>query len=98
MYAQDVGPDGTPAGGAVPMPDTTTTRVLAPGRTPVAARPGGGLYVAYPTGSQSRSPIRLWSVGAAKAPDARDGVRRRRRDRHGGRRAGACGWRGPTTR
>jgi hypothetical protein len=68
VWVQDVAADGTPAGGAVPMPGTTTTRVLAPGRTPVAARPGGGIFVAYPTGSRQRSLIRLWSIGARKAP------------------------------
>ena len=46
------------------MPNTGDMKVGMLGRTPLAARRGGGLYVAYPTPNQ----IRVWRVGAGNAP------------------------------
>jgi hypothetical protein len=64
VLAQDVNPDGSPIGTARTMPGTGGMRVGMLGRTPLAVRRGGGLYVAYPTPNQ----IRVWRVGAGNAP------------------------------
>ena len=50
------------------MPGTSDMQVGMLGRTPLAARSGGGIYVAYPTGYPSVGRIRLWRVGAGNAP------------------------------
>jgi hypothetical protein len=68
VLAQDVGADGSPVGSAVTMPGTSNMQVGMLGRTPLAARGGGGLYVAYPTGYPSSNRIRLWRIGATRAP------------------------------
>ena len=69
VLAQDVGADGSPVGGPVTMPGTSAMNVGMLGRTPLAARSGGGLYVAYPTPGS----VRVWRVGAGAAP-ALDGI------------------------
>jgi len=66
VYAQDFGPDGAVLGGAAPMPDSTSLRTGMAARTPVAIRPGGRAFVAYPTGTSSARVISLWSVGSAR--------------------------------
>jgi hypothetical protein len=66
VYAQDIGPDGAPIGAPAPMPDSTSLRAGMAARTPVAVRPGGRAYVAYPTGSNANRAISLWSVGSAR--------------------------------
>ena len=65
---QTVNPDGSPAGAALRMPSTSDMQVGMLGRTPLAAREGGGFYVAYPTGYPASSRIRVWRVGASRAP------------------------------
>jgi hypothetical protein len=65
VYARDVAADGSPVGGAVRMPGTSDMQIGQTGRTPIAARTGGGMYVAYPTGYPSLTRIRVWRVGAA---------------------------------
>jgi hypothetical protein len=65
VYAQDVAADGSPIGGAVNMPGTSNMEIGQTGRTPVAARAGGGLFVAYATGYPSLNRIRVWRVGNA---------------------------------
>jgi hypothetical protein len=67
VYAQEIAPDGTPAGAAMRMPGTQDTRSAMPGRTPVAARVGGKVFVVYATGSGSTRRIMLWSVGSSSA-------------------------------
>lgn len=65
VIAQAVAANGSPIGGATTMPGTSNMNVGMIGRTPIAARVGGGFYVAYPTGYPSLNRIRLWKVGAA---------------------------------
>jgi hypothetical protein len=67
VYAQQVGTDGAPIGSAVNMPGTSAMEVGQTGRTPIAARAGGGLFVAYPSGSPSLSRVEVWRVGAPKS-------------------------------
>ena len=64
VHAQDVAADGSPVGSAVTMPGTSGMAIGMIGRTPIVARPGGGFYVAYPTGYPSLNAIRVWRVGA----------------------------------
>jgi hypothetical protein len=64
LFAQDVNPDGTPAGAVTNMPGTANMSVGMEGRTPIVARSGGGVYVAYATGYPAINQIRLWAVGA----------------------------------
>jgi hypothetical protein len=68
VFAQDVNADGSPVGGARTMPGTSDMQVGMLGRTPLAARSGGGLYVAYATGYPRSDRIRLWRIGAGNAP------------------------------
>jgi len=68
VLAQDVAADGSPIGSAVTMPGTSTMEIGMLGRTPVAARAGGGFYAAYPTGYPTMNRVRLWRVGAGSAP------------------------------
>jgi hypothetical protein len=67
VYAQDVASDGSPIGSAINMPGTSDMQFGQTGRTPIAARPGGGLFVAYATGYPSLNRIRVWRVGAQKS-------------------------------
>ena len=50
------------------MPGTGDMPVGMLGRTPLAARAGGGLYVAYPTGYPASNRVRVWRIGARGAP------------------------------
>ena len=68
VLAQDVAADGSPVGSAVTMPGTGDMRVGMIGLTPIVARAGGGIYVAYPTGYPAMNRVRLWRVGAGSAP------------------------------
>ena len=68
VLAQDVGADGSPVGSAQTMPNTSDMQVGMLGRTPLAARRGGGFYVAYPTGYPASNRVRLWRIGASNAP------------------------------
>ena len=68
VLAQDVAADGSPVGSAVTMPNTSDMQVGMLSRTPLAARRGGGLYVAYPTGYPRSNRIRVWRIGAGSAP------------------------------
>ena len=68
VLAQDVAADGSPVGSAVTMPGTSTMQVGMLGLTPLAARAGGGFYVAYPTGYPAMNRVRLWRVGSGRAP------------------------------
>jgi hypothetical protein len=65
-HAQGVNPDGSPIGSAQQMPGTANMNVGMLSRTPLVARPGGGFYVAYPTGYPTQNSIRVWKVGTAK--------------------------------
>ena len=68
VIARDVNPDGSPGPGPLTMPGTSDMQIGMLGRTPLAARSGGGIYVGYPTGYPSAGRIRLWRVGASNAP------------------------------
>jgi hypothetical protein len=68
VFAQSVAPDGSPIGAPASMPGTGNMSVGTVARTAIAARPGGGFYVAYPTGYPSLNRVRVWRVGAANAP------------------------------
>ena len=68
VIAQDVNADGSPGAGPLTMPGTSNMQIGMLGRTPLAARSGGGLYVAYATGYPTAGRIRLWRVGAGNAP------------------------------
>jgi hypothetical protein len=67
VQVQDVAADGSPVGAAATMPGTGDMQVGMLGRTPLVARPGGGLYVAYPTGHPTASQVRLWRLGSSSA-------------------------------
>ena len=67
VLAQDVAADGSPIGSAVTMPNTSDMQVGMLSRTPLVARRGGGVYVAYPTGYPSPNRIRLWRIGSSRA-------------------------------
>jgi hypothetical protein len=64
VFARDVNADGSPGPGPRRMPGTSAMNVGMLGRTPLAARDGGGFYVAYPTPGG----VRVWRVGAGRAP------------------------------
>jgi hypothetical protein len=64
VLAQEVNADGSPGPGPLTMPGTAAMDVGMLGRTPLAARAGGGFYVAYPTPGS----VRPWRVGAGSAP------------------------------
>jgi hypothetical protein len=68
VIAQDVNADGSPGAGPRTMPGTSDMQVGMLGRTPLAARSGGGLYIAYATGCPTSDRIRLWRIGAGNAP------------------------------
>lgn len=63
VLARDVDADGSPGRGPLTMPGTGAMNVGMLGRTPLAARTGGGFYVAYPTPGG----VRVWRVGAGSA-------------------------------
>jgi hypothetical protein len=63
VLAQDVNADGSPGPGPLTMPGTGAMNIGMLGRTPLAARAGGGFYVAYPTPGG----VRIWRVGAGSA-------------------------------
>lgn len=63
VLAQDVKADGSPGAGPLTMPGTGAMNIGMLGRTPLAARRGGGFYVAYPTPGS----VRVWHVGAGRA-------------------------------
>jgi hypothetical protein len=67
VYARFVAADGSPVGGAINMPGTSDMAVGSSARTPIAARPGGGVYVAYGTGYPSLDRVRVWRVGASRS-------------------------------
>jgi len=67
VYAQEISPGGVPVGTPLPMPGTSGTRMPMEGRTPVAARAGGKVFVAYAAGSGSSRRILLWQVGSSSA-------------------------------
>jgi hypothetical protein len=69
VFAQSLDPaTGAPGGSPVQMPGSTTlfngnqesSQQLQ--RTPIAARAGGGVYVAYPGGYPTTKQVRLWRV------------------------------------
>ena len=68
VWAQPLHADGTPAAPPQLMPG-----ILGSGfsqqlqRTPIAARPGGGVYVAYPGGYPASTRVVLWRVGDSSA-------------------------------
>lgn len=64
VHAQDVAADGSPVGSAISMPGTGNMQIGQVNRTPVVARNGGGIYVAYGTGYPSLNRVRVWRVGS----------------------------------
>ena len=67
VLAQQVGAGGEPVGAPQAMPGTGDMYIGMQGRTPLVARPGGGVYVAYPA-PQAQNQVRVWRVGAGNAP------------------------------
>lgn len=67
VLAQQVGAGGEPIGSPLTMPGTSAMNIGMQGRTPFAARAGGGVYTAYPT-PQAQNQVRVWRVGASNAP------------------------------
>src|SRR3954447_13417799 len=74
VYAQSLDPaTGTPTGAPAQMPGSTTlfngsqetSQQLQ--RIPVAARAGGGVYVAYPGGYPTTTQVRLWRIADSKS-------------------------------
>jgi hypothetical protein len=67
VYVQNIAANGTPMSPAGRMPGTEHASAAMPGRTPVAARVGGKVFVVYAVGSRSSKRILLWSVGSRSA-------------------------------
>lgn len=69
VWAQPLTAAGGPAAPPVRMPGVVKGADFAPElqRTPLAARAGGGVYVAYPAGYPSTTRVRLWKAGAPKS-------------------------------
>jgi hypothetical protein len=67
VQAQEVGALGAPSGVPRTMPATGEMTIGMLGRTPLVARPGGGVYVGYPA-PQAQNQVRVWRVGAGNAP------------------------------
>jgi hypothetical protein len=74
VFAQSLDPStGAPTGGPVQMPGSTTPYDGHPEssqqlqRTPIVARVGGGVYVAYPGGYPTTRQVRLWRIADAKS-------------------------------
>jgi hypothetical protein len=74
VFAQALNPaTGQPSGAAVQMPGSTTIFNGAPNsnqqltRTPIAARVGGGVYVAYGGGYPTRDKVLLWRIADTKS-------------------------------
>jgi len=67
VLAQQVGGGGEPVGAPLTMPGTGGMNIGMIGRTPLAARAGGGVYTAYPT-PLAQNRVRVWRVGAGNAP------------------------------
>src|SRR5688500_245824 len=67
VLAQQAGAGGEPVGAPQAMPGTGDMYSGMQGGTPLVARPGGGVYVAYPA-PQAQNQVRVWRVGAANAP------------------------------
>jgi hypothetical protein len=74
VFAQSLDPaSGAPTGTPVQMPGSTTlfnghqetSQQLQ--RVPVAARVGGGVYVAYPGGYPTTKQVRLWRIPGSKS-------------------------------
>ena len=74
VFAQSLDPaTGTPSGAPTQMPGSTTlfnerqasSQQLQ--RTPIAARAGGGVYVAYPGGYPTTKQVRLWRIADSKS-------------------------------
>jgi hypothetical protein len=74
VFAQSLDPaTGTPSGAPTLMPGSTTIFNNNPasspqlGRTPIVARAGGGVYVAYATGYPTLNQVRLWRIADSKS-------------------------------
>jgi hypothetical protein len=74
VFAQSLDPaTGAPSGAPTLMPGSTTPFNGSPNssqqlsRTPVAARVGGGVYVAYPGGYPTTNQVRLWRIADSKS-------------------------------
>ena len=74
VFAQSLDPNtGQPTGGPAQMPGSTTeyngrqesSQQLQ--RTPIVARAGGGVYVAYPGGYPTTTQVRLWRIADSKS-------------------------------
>ena len=77
VLAQDVAADGSRSARRATMPGTSDMQIGMIGRTPLAARAGGGFYVAYATGYPTQNRVRVWRVGASNAPVDRQARRQR---------------------
>jgi hypothetical protein len=64
VHAQGVTAGGAPLGSPLNMPGTSNMQVGQSGRIPIAARAGGGVYVATGAGYPSLNRVRVWRVGA----------------------------------
>src|ERR671910_1332776 len=67
VQVQEVGGAGAPSGVPRTMPGTGEMTIGMLGRTPLVARPDGGVYVGYPA-PQAQNQVRVWRVGAGNAP------------------------------
>ena len=74
LFAQSLDPGtGAPSGAPALMPGSVTTFNGGPasapqlGRTPIVARAGGGVYVAYATGYPTLNQVRLWRIADSKS-------------------------------
>ena len=102
VFTQALDPaTGAPASPPVPLPGLGAAGGAGPSdpvlaRTAAAARAGGGVYVAVPSGLALPDRTRLWRVGGGAArtarPRRRPPLRRRRWSRRPTR---GCGWPGP---
>lgn len=69
IWAQPLTAAGGPAGPPLRMPGLVEKDAFAPEsqRTPLAARAGGGVYIAYPAGYPATTRVKLWKVGAPRS-------------------------------
>ena len=73
VYAQALAASGAPSGVPVKMPGSTTPfngrdeSIQMLQRTPIVARAGGGVYVAYSGGYPTATRVLLWRVGTARS-------------------------------
>ncbi len=74
VWAQPLTPTGSPAAPPQLMPGVVGSDFSQQlQRTPIAARAGGGVYVAYPGGYPTTTKVQLWKVGSPSSTTVASG-------------------------